>query len=63
MKIAILKATNEFIILTGDTVKVAGKTRYQIERRHRNAYDLPTPYYKEFVTESQFVVWNKNSVR
>ena len=63
MQIAILKATNEFILLTGKTVKIAGKKRYQIECRHKDAYNAPTPYYKEFVEESQFEVKEKYSVR
>jgi len=55
MEIAILKATNEFILVTEKTKEVAGEKRYQVVRRFRDCLNDPSPEYREWLKEEHFV--------
>ena len=54
---AVLKATNEFILVNTEKTKiVAGKKRILCRRRFRDAYFCPSPEEKVWFLQSHFEI-------
>ena len=53
MKVGVLKATNEYVLITGKTIIRGGRLLKQVKRRHKDAFDMPSPFSYEYHAENQ----------
>lgn len=60
LKLAVLKATNEFILVNFDRTKtIADKKYIQCIRRHKDAYFEPSPEHTQWFKECHYEIYHK----